>query len=442
MIEKLKTYVKTFYFYVALITIIAITVLGFMFFWGNGLFQPVRIPEKIYYADNISPTHKLLIDEFNKLHKGKIEVVPIDLPFEKFSTNERKELLIRYLRSKSDKIDVFSVDQIWIPRFAKWTEPLNKFFIAPEREKILDEALKTCYYKNDLVAVPLYFDISFLYYNDELLKKLPNYIQIRNELDNGITWERFIEISNQLKKFNKPIYIFPADNYEGLMCSFFELLESQNAKIFDADSVRLNIKEAKKSLQLLVDLIQKGITPKDALEFRETECYRKFVKEDSFFLRGWSGLDVWYNDNVDTQDVRNKYIPTFVPHLQGKKTTSITGGWNLMLSKNSTKKSEAVEFIKFLLSEKSQKILFEKGGYLPVNKNIYNDTNFVNTNNLFQKYKKVLSTITYRPLLEKYTRVSDVIAFYLKEALQKKLNVDEALLKAEKTINSNEIFFK
>ncbi|MCX7875134.1 MAG: extracellular solute-binding protein [Melioribacteraceae bacterium] len=442
MIEKLKKYFKTFYFYVALITILAVAVLGFMFFWGNGLFQPVRIPEKIFYADNISPTHKLLIDKFNQLNKGRIEVIPIDLPFEKFSTNERKELLIRYLRSKSDKIDIFSVDQIWIPRFAKWTEPLNKYFITPERETIINEALKTCYYKNDLVAVPLYFDISFLYYNDELLKKLPNYNQIKNELENGITWGKFFELSNQLKIMNKPIYLFPADNYEGLMCSFFELLESLNEKIFVGDTVRLNTPATRKSLQLLVDLIDKKITPKDVLEFRETECYRKYVLENGFFLRGWSGLDVWYKNNIDSVDVSNKFIPTFVPHFNDTKPTSISGGWNLMLSKNSTKKSESIEFIKFLLSEESQKILFEKGGYLPVNSKVYQDTNYVSNRNLLNKYKKIIKTVAYRPLLEKYTRVSDVIAYYLKEALQKKIKVEDALIMAERSINSKEIFFR
>lgn len=442
MIIKLKEYFKTFYFYIALITIIAVAVLGFMFFWGNWLLQPVRITEKIYYADNISPTHKLLIEKFNQIHKGKIEVVPIDLPFEKFSTNERKELLIRYLRSKSDKIDIFSVDQIWIPRFAKWTEPLNKYFIAPEREQIFTEAIKTCYYKNDLVALPLYFDISFLYYNDKELKKLSNYSQIKSELEKGITWERFFEIGNELKKYKKPIYLFPADNYEGLMCSFFELLESQNAKIFENDTIKLNSKEAIKSLQLLVNLLRNRLTPNDVLEFRETECYRKYVLENGFFLRGWSGLDVWYKTNIDSQKETDKYVPTFIPHLKGSKATSITGGWNLMLSRNSTKKSEAIEFIKFLLSEESQKTLFEKGGYLPVINKIYEDSNFIKKNPLFNKYKKIITTAAFRPLLEKYTRVSDVIAFNLKEALQQKMSVEEALINAQKTINSKELFFR
>ena len=54
--------------------------------------------KKIYYADNISTAHQELIDRFNEEHAGKIEVVPVNLPFSKFSTNERKELLTRAFR--------------------------------------------------------------------------------------------------------------------------------------------------------------------------------------------------------------------------------------------------------------------------------------------------------------------------------------------------------
>jgi hypothetical protein len=65
-------------------------------------------PVQVYFADNISHSHKLVIEEFNRLYRGKIEVIPDNLPFEKFSTNDRKELLTRSLRSKSD-IDLHSL---------------------------------------------------------------------------------------------------------------------------------------------------------------------------------------------------------------------------------------------------------------------------------------------------------------------------------------------
>jgi multiple sugar transport system substrate-binding protein len=97
----------------------------------------------IHYVSHISDAHQKVIDRFNKKYEGRIQIESINLPFEKFSTNERKELLARYLRSKSDRIDVFTVDQIWIPRFTKWSLSLDNYFNLDERKKLLDYGLET-----------------------------------------------------------------------------------------------------------------------------------------------------------------------------------------------------------------------------------------------------------------------------------------------------------
>lgn len=443
MIRKIQNYFRTFYFSVAAITILAVTVIAFMLFWGNGLFRPNPSATKIYFADNISPTHQYLINKFNEKHKGKIEVVPIDLPFEKFSTNERKELLIRYLRSKSDRVDVFSVDQIWVPRFAKWTEPLNRYITQPQREQILDLVLRTCYYKNDLVALPSYFDLGMLYINTEYLKTLPDYNSFKKELDNFITWERFIELAGKMKLGNRPYYLFPADDYEGLMCSFVELLEQQNSKMFDGDSVKIKTPQAEKALQLLVDLVNKSnLTPKTVLDSRESECYHTYINDDGVFLRGWSGLDDWYRINIKPVDVLTKYTAVALPHFKGGKPASVIGGWNMMLSKYSSNKSEAVEFIRFMISDEAQQIMFEKGGYLPINKNFYTDKKMKDRYPEIVFLKNLISTGVHRPFLDKYTRCSDVIAHYLNLAIRNKISPKDALATAEKVINTGEFFIK
>ncbi|MEW6703050.1 MAG: extracellular solute-binding protein, partial [Bacteroidota bacterium] len=317
---KFKTYFRTFYFSIAAITILVLTVFVFMSLFGDYLIITKSGVRKIYFADNISPSHKIVIDRFNKLYKGKIEVVPIDLPFEKFSTNERKELLIRYLRSKSDRVDLFSVDQIWVPRFAKWTEPLSNYFPVPLRNQIIPQALESCFYKDQLVAVPLYFDIGLMYYRSDLLKKLPDYTAVKNELDNFITWEKFIRLGEKLKSTGNPFYLFPADNYEGLMCSFVELLESQNEKLFVNDSVRLNTRAAEKSLQLLVDLVHKyKLSPTVVSSFKETESYNYFLKNDGIFLRGWPGFLKWYMLNKNSEDAAKQFEIAPLPHFDGGK---------------------------------------------------------------------------------------------------------------------------
>ena len=50
-----------------------------------------------------------------------------------------------------------------------------------------------------------------------------------------------------------------------------------------------------------------------------------------------------------------------LPHLKEHEPGWTLGGWNLMLSKHSQHKPEAIEFIKFMTSKKSQEILFQMG---------------------------------------------------------------------------------
>lgn len=438
-----KKSIKSFYISIAAITALVIIVFVAMYLYGDYLKIENDGLKRIYFVDNISESHKLAIESFNNINKGRIEVVPIDLPFEKFSTNERKELLIRYLRSGSDKIDLFSVDQIWVPRFAKWTEPLGKYFTDSQKERLLDLAMETCYYENELVALPLYFDIGIMYYNKQILKTLPNYAKIKNELDSSITWEKFIELGQKIRSAVHPFYVFPADDYEGLMCSFVEMLESENEKLFVNDTVSLNTKGAEKSLQFLVDLVDRyKLSPDQITDFREYESYSHFVYNQDIFMRGWPGFYEWYRNNIEDKDVSEIYEIAPVPHFKNGRPASIIGGWNLMMSKNSTKKNEVVEFIKFLQSYDVQSSFYRIDGNLPVLKNIYSDTTFINKYPELKFYIKIFKSGVHRPFSEKYTKCSDIIASYLKLAIQKKISVKEALSEAQRISNSGVLFIK
>ena len=443
LLKKLAHYFKTYYITLAIITLSVIIVFIFMLLSGILRMKDEYSIKRIYFADNISASHKILIDKFNKLHVGKIEVVPIDLPFEKFSTNERKELLIRSLRNKSDRIDLFSVDQIWVPRFAKWTEPMNKYFTTKQRSEILNQIIETCYYNDTLVAVPLYFDIGVLYCNERLLDKLPDREEIKGELRKSITWEKFLKLGERMKKGSSPFFLFPADKYEGLMCTFAEMLASQNEKLFAADTVNLNSKAVRKSVQLLIDLVNRyKLSPKEILSYREAETYKDFINRNGAFMRGWPGLYEWYKENIKRGDASSFIKKYPLPHFEGGKPVSILGGWNLMVSKYSANKPETFEFIKFLLSEESQKTLYLSGGYLPVKKSIYADSLFMKKNSELKFYKDLLSSAVQRPFVDKYTRYSDIIAYYINEAMGNKMSADEALFKAQKIINSGDLFIR
>jgi len=400
---------------------------------------------KLYYADNISPAHKVLIDRFNNKYSGKIQIIPVNLPFTKFSTNERKELLARTLRSKSDRIDLFTVDIIWVPRFAKWCQPLDSAFPQEFQNQILDQVRESCYYKNRLVSIPLYTDISLMYYRRDIIEKLSDAAETEKKLKASITWKDFFQVQEKLSALgiSSPFYIYPADNFEGLVCCFYEGLAGQDGSYFSGDSVQLNTPAARKSLQLLVDLVNRNkMTPRVVTKFDEYQGYIYALQNDAVFVRGWPGFLKHYNFAPPSADKLAFIERAALPHFKGGKPTSVYGGWNFMISKFSAKRQAAIQFIKFSLQEENQKMLFDIGDFIPVNKSVYQDSLFLSKRPELVYYRKLLNQAIYRPQLANYTRLSDVISYYLHLAIKNEISVDEALTKASEIINSKKILVK
>ncbi len=426
------------------------TVLVTVFILFSNIFTPLGITGnpgsnvvKIYFADYISPSLQKVINRFNEKYTGQIEVHTINLPFTKFSTNERKELLARYLRSKSERIDVFSVDQIWVPRFAKWGIGMDKYFDPMMKDGLLKYALETCYYSDTLVAVPLYIDVALLYYRKDILRKLPDYKKIETELNNSITWDQFIRLHKEMKDFPNPFYLFQADDYEGLICSFSELMGEQNTPFIVNGKLKLNTPQAKRAAHLLVDLVQKyKLAPKQVIQFKEDPSYEYFLQNNGVFLRGWPSFGIHYqNDSTYRYIVKNiGKAPT--PHFRNSRVSSVYGGWNLMISQFSNHVPEAVKFVSYLISPEAQKFLYENGGYLPVNGSIYADTDYVNAHPDLKFYEKLLKNGYHRPFLERYTSISDILSYYLNEAIKGKISVEKALKTATEKVNSESILIK
>jgi multiple sugar transport system substrate-binding protein len=401
--------------------------------------------QQIFYADNISPAHQALIDSFNTVYRGKIEVVPIDLPFTKFSTNERKELLARTLRSKSPRIDLFTVDVIWVPRFAKWCEPLDRFFPEDKRSMILDHVLTSSCFNSQLVSVPLYTDVSIMYYREDILRKLPDHAEIEQRLKSSITWEELIQLYYRLResRAGEPFYIYPADNFEGLICSFFEGLASQNQFFLYNDSSGFNTREARKSLGLLVDLVHRHhMSPTDVTQFDEVRGYNFALARDAMIVRGWPGF---LEHHTFPEEHIRKYVHirrAALPHFQGGRPAFTYGGWNFMISKYSRKKDAAVRFIEFALEEENQKKLFKQGGYLPSTKAVYSDSLFLKQNPDLRFYQRIMKHGVHRPYLADYTKLSDVLSYYVHLAIKGEISVDEALNQASAAYRTGRVLIK
>lgn len=397
---------------------------------------------RLYFADNISRAHQKIINSFNEKYQGAIEVVPINLPFSKFTTNERKELIARSLRSRYSRIDIFSVDQIWVPRFAKWAEPLAKYFMRADLDKIIPQALSTCYYDDVLLGIPLYIDIGILYYQEDLIKQADRSAVILEKLKQGVSWKELIEYGKNIYK-DRPLYLFQGDSYEGLICNYLEILGNMGGWILEHDELKFNTPKGRCAAQFMTDLIAKyRFSPREVSVFNERESYAYAFKHDAPFFRGWSSylkdLDIEEQDPEKIEHLR----PTRLPHFEGYSPATVFGGWNLMISKYSENKPEACEFLNYFLSNEVQKTMFETSGYLPILRSTYDDPDVVQRFPYIVDMQAMIKSGIHRPALVNYTKISDILSFYLNKILQQEISAEEALQLVDETVASDRLFLR
>ncbi len=394
---------------------------------------------EIYFADRMSDAHRILIDEYNKLHEGKVKVIPIDFPNKDFTSNERKEILARSLRGEGDGIDLLAVDIIWVQRFAKWCEPLSGYFSARDLQRIIPEPLYSCYADGELYAVPLDLVEGVMYYREDLLRKLKGGEDAMRELQKPMTWPAFLELKRTLN-WKGPFYVFPAAEYEGMVCTYIENLLSLDPDYFSTTGFMFETPEGRRSLQLMVDLLGKDkACPQVAMKFTEFPSYEYFIRNDGLFVRGWNSFDKDFQE-APVDSVKESHLRKApLPYLPGGRPAAVFGGWNLMVPKFSPKKDAVIDFVKFLLSDQSQEIFYTKGGFYPVVSSFYSDSSYLRKYPEIPWIKSLMRSGVHRPPKKDYTNYSKIMARYIELAMKQELPVDQALKSIDQAIQSEKL---
>ena len=419
------------------ITILGAIALVYLLIFAFLYKRPQEHVTEFYFADRMTDAHRILIDQYNKAHEGKIKVIPIDFPNPDFSTDTRKEIIARSLRGEDDGIDLLAVDVIWVQRFAKWCEPLGKYFTDEERKRILPISLSSCYHEGELVAVPLDLVQGVVYYRQDLLSKEPHAKELLEKVQKPMSWVDFLKMRKDIPKSERPYYIYPGADYEGMICCYIEILLSQKPDYFTTIGFRFDTPEARNALHLLVDLVHVDqATPDIVGNFTEVPSYEYYLKHDGLFLHGWTSYVQDFRDApFDTAKGRNlREMP--VPYYPGGRPASVFGGWNLMVPKASDKKEAVIDFIKFLLRDESQEIFYTKGGYYPITNSFYGDSLYLQRYPEIGRIKNMMTTGVHRPSQEEYTKDSKIMSRYFSLAIKGKLTVDEAVKSVDANIES------
>ena len=357
--------------------------------------------------------------------------IPVQLIRQPTYTDQRRQALIISLEAKQPNPDLFLMDVVWIKQFVEsgWLQPLDSLIKEDNFstdiffKKIIEQVNK---YNGKIYALPVFLDVALLYYRSDLLKKYG----YENPPE---TWQQLLKDSqNIIQKEKINGFVWQGAQYEGLVCSFNEFINSNNGGFIRNGEFKINTLENIEALMFMQDLIWKyKVSPENTFtEMKEEEVRRNFQSGNALFERNWTYA--WKLHQIDDSPVKGKTGVTTLPHFADGKSVSTLGGWHIGLSKYSDTKKEAWELIKYITSYKVQKKMIMTIGWNPARKDVYDDPDVKKEIPQVNILKETLETSVARPSLPYYSELSEIIQRYVNNCLANKMSSEEALNKIQK----------
>jgi multiple sugar transport system substrate-binding protein len=382
-----------------------------------------------------SDAYQQLVDGFNKLNQGRIQVV---LQVGPYLTNDLATIERNILNAGSAAVDIFSVDIIYVAEFARkgWLQPISESrWPRQERAKYLGLPIQACTIDGQLWAVPFRSNAGLLYYRTDFIPHPPS------------TWEELTSMAGLARQDGlKYGYVWQGAEYEGLVCNFDEVLHGYGGSLFSdpfhPTVVTVDSSQARQALETMVDWIQKSkISPADTTTYTEEVTRSIWENNGALFMRNWPHAYVY-----SQQKLAHKFgihsMPTGGNNTLGH---SSLGGWQLAINKNiqAIQQDAAWEFIQYMLQPEAQKIGATMASWAMTLMSLYDDQEILRKVPLYGQLKPLLQTALPRPIAPNYADMSTAIVFYVRQALTGQASVSEALrglaAKLEQLVKSNQV---
>lgn len=351
----------------------------------------------ILMAAPFADATKDLVKQFNKEHRGKINLKVIRGPLE---TEAMSDLAISSLLLGKAPFDVLLMDVTWLPKYAAagWMVPLENNFNTQDVESLAKGAREGNSYNGHLYRWPLTSDMGLLYYRTDLMDRPPE------------TPEDLVSVSQSLQKDQKVEwgYVWQGRQYEGLSCVYLEMIDGFGGDWLQPKSnqIGLNSKPGIEAAAWLQSLIDQGVSPKAVTNYAEPEALQSFKVGDAAFMRNWPYA--WAElQKTDSAVKGNVGITTMV--AKPGHSTATLGSWGLTVLKGSSHIDASIEAIRFLTSESSQKQLFQKYGYTPTMQSVFDDPQLLKESPILAEFGKAQQVVKPRPETPLYAQISDVL---------------------------------
>ena len=361
-----------------------------------------------------------LIEKWNAAHPNE----KVTFKEQTDQADQQHDDIVQHFQAKDPSYDVVDVDVVWTAEFAAkgWLQPL-KDKMAFDTSAMLKPTVDAASYKGTLYAAPQTSDGALLYYRKDLVPTPPK------------TWDEMMGMCSIAKKNNMGCYGGQFSKYEGLTVNASEAINSAGGAVLDPDGKpSLNTAEAKTGLENLAKAYADGNIPKEGITFQEEQSRQAFQSGKLLFLRNWP-----YVYNLATTEgssaVKDKLGIAPIPGKDGPGASTL-GGHSMAVSVYSKNKATALDFLKFMTSEETEKFYATQGSLAPVLGSLYTDAALVKKLPYLPVLKTSIENAVPRPVSPFYPAVTKAIQENAYSAIKGEKPVDTALSDMQKSIES------
>ncbi|ENS54833.1 ABC transporter substrate-binding protein [Brucella melitensis] len=372
------------------------------FGFATGWAQAVEIS---IAANSTGDNIKFLQEQVAKFEKdtgNKVNI--ISMPS---SSSEQFSQYRLWLAAGNSDVDVYQTDIVWAPQLS------DQFIDLTEATKDVTDAhfpsiIASQTVNGKLVALPFYTDAPALFCRKDLLEKYNKPVPK--------TWDEMAATAKDIMEKERADgkadlwgFVFQGNAYEGLTCNALEWIKSSGGgQIVEPNGeISVNNEKAAAAIDRARGWIG-TISPQGVLGYQEEESRGVWQTGNAVFMRNWPY--VYALSNSADSAVKGKFDVAPLPAMaEGEPPASALGGWNLAVSKYSTKQDAAIALVKFLALPEVQKAEAVELSRLPTIEALYDDKDVIAAQPFMANWKPIFQNAVPRPSAAtkvKYNEVS------------------------------------
>ncbi len=280
----------------------------------------------------------------------------------------QREQMAYELQAQSPTFDILALDVIWTGEFAVngWIESLEDRRGDLEGV-VLDSALESALYQEEVWAAPFNTNAGFLYYRTDLVDEPPT------------TWDELSQLAREIgEQEGIGGYVGQGFQYEGLVVNYLEYVWGAGGELVNEDGSEAVLPRddaGQQALEFMQTAQKDGTYAPGFNTFREEEARNVFQSGDAVFMRNWPYAYslMQGEDEENPSAVQGKFDIAPLPTFTGDGTTSALGGFNLAVNAYSEKTDQAKDFVVWAATDPDAQRILAENSLPPTRQDIYDE---------------------------------------------------------------------